>query len=85
LKYGETTEYLRARLTNEAPEILKAFERGKHKTIKAAARAAGIVPKKLSRFEQIVKWLPDLLTSGVVRTTKKPPHRVSGRGAITRR
>ena len=57
---GNSAEYLELRLLDEAPTIKDAFKRGEHKTIKAAARAAAIVPKTLTKFEQIVKWLPQL-------------------------
>ena len=41
--YGETSAYLEARLRRDHPEILAAKERGEYRSIKAAARAAGIV------------------------------------------
>lgn len=48
---GNSRDYLRARLERDHPFILKAFERGEYKTIKAAARAAGIV-KVATNYEE---------------------------------
>ena len=59
LKRGNSKAYLEDRL-NDHPEIRKRYDHGEFKTVKAAARAAGIVPPKPTKFEQIVKWLPSL-------------------------
>ncbi len=45
IKYGETSEYLAARLRRDHPEIAAKAARGEFPSIKAAARAAGIVRK----------------------------------------
>jgi hypothetical protein len=43
MKYGETSEYLEARLRRSLPEIAAAYDRGKFTSLKAAARNTGIV------------------------------------------
>jgi hypothetical protein len=57
---GNNSGYLLRKLAREKPEILERYECGEFDSVKAAARAAGIIPPKLTRFEQIVKWLPSL-------------------------
>jgi hypothetical protein len=47
LKHGNSSDYLAARLERDSPETLAAFHRGEHKSVKAAARAAKIIPPKL--------------------------------------
>jgi hypothetical protein len=42
---GNTTEYYRARLERDHKDILTRLEAGEFKGVKAAARAAGIVPR----------------------------------------
>ena len=43
LKRGETSEYLEARLRRSHKDIATAYDRGEFKSLKAAAREAGIV------------------------------------------
>jgi hypothetical protein len=62
LKHGETSEYLLGRMKRDNPVLYERYERGEFASVKAAAREAGIVPPKLTKFEQIVKWLPSLST-----------------------
>lgn len=43
LKRGNNVPYLRARLKRDAPETLAALDRGEYPSVRAAAKAAGIV------------------------------------------
>ena len=43
---GNRVEYLAARLKRDAPEIAKRLERGEFKSVRSAAKAAGIVKDK---------------------------------------
>jgi len=45
-KGGNKAEYLASRLKRDAPEIAKQLERGEFKSVRAAAKAAGIVKDK---------------------------------------
>jgi hypothetical protein len=56
---GNNSEYLLRRLARDAPAILKAYEDGKYKSVRAAAKAAGLV-KTPTPFEQMVKLAPKL-------------------------
>jgi len=55
LKYGETSEYLEARLRRSHPEVAEAYDRGEFKSLKAAAREAGIV-KDPDPFRELKRW-----------------------------
>ena len=52
LKYGETSDYLCARLARDYPDILAAYENGEFNSVRSAAIAAGIVkvPTPLDRL-----------------------------------
>lgn len=56
---GNQRSYLLRRLARDYGEILAAYERGEFKSVRSAAKAAGIV-KDLTPFEQILKLLPKL-------------------------
>jgi len=43
LKRGNQAAYLQARLRRDAPEVADALERGEHRSVRAAAIAAGII------------------------------------------
>jgi hypothetical protein len=43
LKYGETSAYLTARIARDRPDILEEMKAGKYKSVRAAAKAAGII------------------------------------------
>lgn len=45
-KHGNSADYLAARIKRDAPEIAKQLERGEFKSVRAAAKAAGIVKDK---------------------------------------
>jgi hypothetical protein len=49
------SSYLAARLKRDHPEIAAAVERGEYKSIRAAARKAGIV-KDPNPYDQLLKW-----------------------------
>lgn len=51
---GTGKGYLLRRLAAQAPDILNAYERGDHRSVRAAAIAAGIV-KKPSDFDKLTK------------------------------
>ncbi len=47
LKHGETADYLAARIKHDHPEIHKRVLAGEFKSIKAAAREAGIIERTI--------------------------------------
>jgi hypothetical protein len=55
---GTSAAYLAAKLRRDHPKIADRLARGEFRSVRAAALEAGII-KKLSRFEQIMKWLPE--------------------------
>lgn len=60
LKRGGTgSAYLLRRLAHKHPDILKDYKRGKYRSVRAAAKAAGII-KEPTPFEQIKRLLPKL-------------------------
>lgn len=56
---GTGAAYLLRRLARDFPDILIAYERGEYRSVRAAAKAAGIIKEK-SAFEKICKLLPKL-------------------------
>jgi hypothetical protein len=55
LKRGETSEYLEARLRRSHKDIAAAYDRGEFKSLKAAARKAGIV-KDPDPLRELKRW-----------------------------
>lgn len=52
---GTTAEYLSRRLLRDAPDIFAALERGEYASVRAAAKAAGLVKDK-TPLEQLHHW-----------------------------
>jgi len=52
---GNSTGYLAARLARDAPDVLERLEAGEFKSVRAAAKAAGIV-KDPAPIAQLRKW-----------------------------
>lgn len=59
LKPGETSAYLLRRIERKRPDVLKRYEAGEFKSVKAAAREAGIV-KQPKPFDQVRKLIQKL-------------------------
>ena len=57
--YGNSSTYLLRRLKRDAPAVAEAYLAGEHKSVRAAAKAAGIV-KDPSPYERCIKLLPRL-------------------------
>jgi hypothetical protein len=59
IKWGETTEYLIARLKRDAPTIAEGLARGEYRSVRQAAIAAGIVkvPTALAQAKRLVNKL----------------------------
>ena len=57
--HGTNSEYLRARLKTQHPEISKALDAGEYKSVHRAAIEAGIV-KVPTALDQVKKLLPRL-------------------------
>lgn len=53
--YGETSTYLARRMQREAATVFAALERGEYKSVRAAARAAGIIKIK-TPLQQLEHW-----------------------------
>lgn len=49
---GETAEYLTRRIARDRPDILERMKRGEFRSVRAAAKAAGLV-RELSTLEQL--------------------------------
>lgn len=58
-EYGNSAEYLKARLERDAPDVAEDLAAGKFTSVRQAAIAAGIV-KTYSPFQEIVKKLGKL-------------------------
>jgi hypothetical protein len=54
---GTSSKRLLRKLAREFPDVLDRYEAGEFPNVKTAAREAGIVPPKPTKFEQIVKWI----------------------------
>ena len=50
-------DHLRRRLARSAPEVLAAWERGEHRSVRAAAKAAGIIKDKTLVERAMAIWL----------------------------
>jgi hypothetical protein len=50
-----SSSYLAARLKRDHPEIAAAVERGKYRSMRAAAREAGII-KPPNPYRQLIRW-----------------------------
>jgi hypothetical protein len=59
MKPGQTAAYLLRRLARDHPIILARYERGEFKSVRAAAKAAGII-KELMPFDRVMKLVPKL-------------------------
>jgi hypothetical protein len=55
IKWGETSEYLIARLKRDAPAVAEGLARGEYKSVRQAAIAAGIV-KVPTALDQAKRW-----------------------------
>ena len=56
--YGSTNaDHLRRRLAQSAPEVLAAWVRGEHPSVRAAAKAAGIIKDKTLVERAMALWL----------------------------
>ena len=54
---GNSADYLRRRLARSAPEVLAAWERGEHRSVRAAAKTAGIIKDKTLVERAMAIWL----------------------------
>ena len=58
MNYGSTNaDHLRRRLARSAPGVLAAWERGEHPSVRAAAKAAGIIKDKTLIERAMALWL----------------------------
>ena len=64
VKWGETSNYLVARLKRDTPEIAQALARGEYKSVRAAAVAAGII-KVPTALQQAKRWVKKLDHDGL--------------------
>ena len=64
-KYGTDPDYLAARIARDAPDVLEAMKAGKFQSVRAAAKAAGIVKD------------PDPVTVAARAVAKVPFHRLA--------
>ena len=65
LRYGTDPEYLAARIARDAPQVLEDMKAGKFKSVRAAAKAAGIVKD------------PDVVTVAARAVAAVPTHRLA--------
>jgi len=59
IRWGETTEYLIARLKRDAPAVAEGLARGEYRSVRQAAIAAGIV-KVPTALDQAKRWVKKL-------------------------
>ncbi|MBU0515098.1 MAG: hypothetical protein KJ621_10030 [Proteobacteria bacterium] len=59
ISWGETTEYLIARLKRDAPSVAEGLARGEYRSVRQAAIAAGIV-KVPTPLDQAMRWVKKL-------------------------
>ncbi len=59
IKWGETSEYLIARLKRDAPAVAEGLARGEYRSVRQAAIAAGIV-KVPTALQQAKRWVNKL-------------------------
>jgi hypothetical protein len=52
---GETAEYLTRRIARDRPDVLERMKRGEFRSVRAAAKAAGLV-RDLTPLEQLERW-----------------------------
>ena len=71
---SNSSQYLLRRITRERPDILKRYETGEFKTVKAAVREAGLV-KEPTPFEAARKAL---IRKGLASLVEKPNWRSTG-------
>jgi hypothetical protein len=76
---GNSSSYLAARLKRDHPAIAAAVERGEYRSIRAAARAAGII-KNPDPYKQLVLWW-DRADDGQLHRADRGRSGHEGRGA----
>jgi hypothetical protein len=70
---GNNAEYLLRRLARERPDLLTAFEQGRFKSVRAAAKEAGFI-KEQTPLEIILRHLPKLTDAELDTLLSKISH-----------